>query len=453
MLSAVGFILVIVMVAMVIWGKIALPPILIILPSIAVIVLGLMGYLVPPKAEAAAAMNLLDCFKTLQSYLNTGLTSTLSTAALFTFAVVFFNILGDAGMFDFIVGKIMKYIGNNISLILLMTCLLTAISHLDGSGATTWLITAPTMLPLFKKMRVSPIILMLYVALVSGVENMLPWTSALARVSASTGVEARAIWTALLPAQIIGLVLLFASCFVVGPILKKRGCGMTDEEFAELKSGMLKVNDPVLKVSKGALFFDMAFLVVLVICLLLGWINTNVAFMIGLSIALLVNCKDAKEMTAQIKKHGATALNMVMIIFSIGMLVGVMKDSGMMNAMTDTLVGLMPESMGTHLTFIIALLSVPLSMAVGSDTLYMVMAPIFGNMAIAFGGTMMAGAAACTVGACVAVNLCLVAPTPYLALGLCGVEMKDNLKYCFIPTWILGIFLAIVGAITGAFPF
>lgn len=30
--------------------------------------------------------------------------------------------------------------------------------------------------------------------------------------------------------------------------------------------------------------------------------------------------------------------------------------------------------------------------------------------------------------------------------------MKDNLKFCFIPTWILGIVLAIVGAVTGAFP-
>lgn len=453
MLSAVGFILVIVMVGLVIWGKISLPPILIILPTVAVIVLGLMGYLVPPKAEAAAPMDLLMCFKTLQSYLGTGLSSVLNTAALFTFAVVFFNVLADAGVFDFIVSKVMRLIGNSISLILLMTCLLTAISHLDGSGATTWLITAPTMLPLFKKMKISPIVLLLYIALVSGVENMLPWTSALARVSASTGLEARAIWTALLPAQILGMVLLFASCFLVGPLLKKRGAGMSNEEFALMKADMLKPLDPVLKVSHGVRIFDIIFLVAIVVCLLLGWVNTNVAFMIGLSIALIVNCKDSKEMTSQIKKHGANALNMVMIIFSIGMLVGVMKDSGMMTAMTDTLVGLLPESMGTHLTFILAILSVPLSMAVGSDTLYMVMAPIFGNMAIAFGGTMLAGASACVIGACVAVNLCLVAPTPYLALGLCGVEMKDNLKYCFIPTWGLGIFLAIVAAITGAFPF
>lgn len=92
---------------------------------------------------------------------------------------------------------------------------------------------------------------------------------------------------------------------------------------------------------------------------------------------------------------------MVMIIFSIGMLVGVMKGSGMMEAMTNTLVGMMPESMGKHLSFIIAMLAVPLSMAVGSDTLYMVMAPIFGNMAAAFGGSMMAAACACTIGACV----------------------------------------------------
>jgi CitMHS family citrate-Mg2+:H+ or citrate-Ca2+:H+ symporter len=109
--------------------------------------------------------------------------------------------------------------------------------------------------------------------------------------------------------------------------------------------------------------------------------------------------------------------------------------------------------MGTHLIFLIALISVPLSMVIGSDTLYMVMAPIFAEMSVAFGGTAIAACCACTIGACIAANLCMVAPTPYLALGLAGVEMKDNLKYCFLPTWILGIVLAIVAGITGAIPF
>lgn len=442
MLSAMGFLLVIVMVALIIRGKVALPPILILLPTAIVFILGFAGGQGP-----------VEILKTLKGYMDTGFKSVLNTCALFTFAVVYFNILSDAGMFDAIIAKVMKYIGNNIGVILLMTCFLTAISHLDGSGATTMLITIPTMLPLFKKMKVNPAILVLYVGMVSGVVNMLPWTSALARVSAATGVEARDIWAALLPTQIAGLIICFASCFVVGPFLKKKGFGMSDEEFAQLKQDMLKPADPVLKVSKGVLAADMIITLIMVIAMLMGWINTNLCFMIGLSLALLLNCKGTREMTSQIKKHGATALNMVMIIFSIGLLVGVMKDSGMMSAMTETLMGLVPESLSTHLMFIISLISVPLSMVVGSDTLYMVMSPIFADLSIAFGGTALNAASACVIGACIAANLCLVAPTPYLALGLAGVEMKDNLKTCFVPIWALGIALAIVGAITGAYAF
>ena len=445
MLAAVGFILVIAMVALIIWGRVALPPILILLSTAAVIVLSVTGAL----PDVVGPLGILDALK---GYIGSGANSVLNSVVLFTFAIVYFNILSDAGMFDVIVGAVMKRMGNSVSAILLMTCFLAFISHLDGSGATTMLITIPTMLPLYKKMRVSNVILLGYVGLWSGVENMLPWTSALARVSASTGVDPYELWNALLPVQIVGFILI-ASCFVLGKILKARGCGMPDDEFNAIKSGMGKKDDPVLKVSNTVLYIDMIMTVVMVVAMLLGWLNTNVAFMIFLSFALLLNCHGSKEMTAQIKKHGATALNMVMILFSIGMLVGVMKDTGMMNAMTETLISFVPEAMGSHLTFIIALLSVPLSMAVGSDSLYMIMAPIFGNMAVAFGGTTMHAAGACVIGACIAANLCLVAPTPYLALGLAEVEMKDNLKYLFIPTWILGIVLAIVGAIVGVFPF
>ena len=443
MLATVGFILVIVMVALIIWGKVALPPILILLSTAAVIVLSLTGAL--PDVVGPLA---------ILGYIGTGANSVLNTVVLFTFAIVYFNVLSDAGMFDMIVGAVMKRMGNHVSAILLMTCFLAFISHLDGSGTTTMLITIPTMLPLYKKMRIPNVILLCYVGLWSGVENMLPWTSALARVSASTGVDAYELWNVLLPVQIVGFIILIVSCFVLGNILKAKGCGMSDEEFNLIKSGMGKKEEPVLKVSNTVLYIDMIMTVVMVVAMLLGWLNTNVAFMIFLSFALLLNCPEgARQMTAQIRKHGATALNMVMILFSIGMLVGVMKDTGMMNAMTEALVSLVPEAMGSHLTFIIALLSVPLSMAVGSDSLYMIMAPIFGNMAVAFGGTTMHAAAACVIGACIAANLCLVAPTPYLALGLAEVEMKDNLKYNFFPTWVLGIVLAIAGAIVGAFPF
>ena len=449
MLSAIGFVMVAAMVILIIRGRIALLPILILLPSAAVLILCLAGVLTSADGTAAGMLGYL---KMLKTYLDIGLTSVQNIASLFTFAIIFCGVMGDAGMFDAIVSAIVKRIGNNISLILLMTCILTAVSHLDGSGAATMLITIPTMLPLFRKMKLDPVLLLLYVGLTSGVVNMLPWTSALARVSAATGVNARLIWHTLLPVQISGLAILCGSCFVLGPVLKRKGCGMSDDEFAELKSGLLAPTEHVLNVSRRVLTFDIALNLIIVLSMLLGWVDTNIAFMLGVSVALIVNCSNAKEMTSQIKKHGSTALNMVMVIFSIGMLVGTMKESGMITAMTGTLVGLLPESMGRHLTFLIAMFCVPLSMLLGSDTVYMIMTPIFGEMAVQFGGTVLQACCATVIGSCIAANLCLVGPTPYLALGLAGVEMRDNLKRNFVPTWVFGVVLALMAVAAGAFP-
>ena len=432
MLSVIGFLSVILLVVLLLSGKISLPPVLILLPIIAALVC---GFGIPQIA----------------GFINTGLRSVLNTAALFTFSVIFFNAMGDVGMFDLIVSKLLKVIGNRVPLILLLTCMVAFISHLDGSGATTMLITIPTMLPLFKKMNIKNTMLLFYVGAVSGIVNMLPWTSAVLRLSSSTGLDAYSVYQAVMPVQVVGLIIMFASCFPVGKYLQKKGCGMSDEEFEQIKAGMQK--EAVIPVSRGILIFDMVFTLALIVCMLFGLVSANVGFMLALAIALPINFRNPKEQVAQIKKHGSNALYMIMIIFSIGVLVGIMGDSGMMGAMTDTLIGVMPESLGSHLPFILCVISVPLSMCVGSDAVYMVMAPILGNMTMAFGGTMMQAGTALMIGSCLSANLSLVGPTPYLALGLAECEMKDHLKANFLPTWILGIILAIFAVLFGLFPF
>jgi len=433
MLAAVGFITIIVMVVLMIRGKIALPAILVILPILACFICGF-------------------GMKDIAKFIGSGLTSVLNTAALFTFSVIFFNVLGDVGMFDVIISKVVKLMGNKIELVLLLTCFITTISHLDGSGATTMLITIPTMLPLFKKMKLKPTLLLLLVGLDSGIVNMLPWSSAVMRLCAATSIDPYQTWYTILPVQIIGLVLLWILCFPLGKYLKKKGYGMTDEEFAEMKAGMMKPAE--IKISHGLLTFDMLFTLALIVVMLLGYLSANVAFMIGLAIVLITNFWNRpKDQVAEIKKHGGNALYMVMIIFTIGVLVGVMNGTKMMEAMTQTLLGIMPQSVGKHLPFINGLISVPLSMCVGSDTVYMVMAPILGQMTVAYGGTMTQSGLGLMIGSCIAANLALIGPTPYLALGLAGVEMKDHLKANFLPTWAMGVVLAVIAAIIGVYPF
>ena len=53
-------------------------------------------------------------FDNLATMIETGFKSTAPTAALFVFSVLYFGIMTDAGMFDIIIGKLMKLIGNNV---------------------------------------------------------------------------------------------------------------------------------------------------------------------------------------------------------------------------------------------------------------------------------------------------------------------------------------------------
>ena len=71
------------------------------------------------------------------SLIKGGFGSTGPTAALFVFSVLYFGIMTDAGMFDVIIGKLMKLVKDNVVGVCVMTCIIALIGHLDGGGAST----------------------------------------------------------------------------------------------------------------------------------------------------------------------------------------------------------------------------------------------------------------------------------------------------------------------------
>ena len=432
MLTAIGFLMLLVIVLLLLSGKVSLPPIFVVIPVLACLICGF-------------------ALGDINKFIGTGLSSVLNTVALFTFAVLYFSILNDVGMFDVIVSKLMRFLGNKVELVMWITCLVATISHLDGSGATTMLVTIPMMLPIYKKMKIRPQALLLLAAICSGSMNMTPWCSSVLRLTSATATDAMELWRYVLPLQVVCLVLSYLVVIPLAKIERKNGAGMTNEEFNALKATL---DQPVeTKVSMTIIIFDIVLTLILLIAMLTGVVKSNLGFMMGLAIALVVNFPNPKEQTKKVKEFGGTALNMIMIIFSIGVLVGVLKDSGMMDGMVQTILAVIPESLGSHLTWIVSALSVPLSMFLGSDTVYMAVAPIMANVVTAFGSSVMQLNAAFLIGACLSANLCLVGPTPYLALGLADVDMPSNLKYCF--PWVFGISLivSVLDGIMGVIPF
>ena len=115
--------------------------------------------------------------KEMGDFIKAGVLGVHGTAALFIFSVLFFGIMTDAGMFDKIIGKLMQKVGSNVVGVAVMTCFIAMIGHLDGGGASTFLITVPAMLPIYKKLGMRPTTLMLICVSAMGVMNLLPWAA------------------------------------------------------------------------------------------------------------------------------------------------------------------------------------------------------------------------------------------------------------------------------------
>lgn len=433
MLTIVAFILIILVVFLLLQGKLALPSIFIIFPIIAALICG---------------FNLTQ----ISEFIAGGFSTVLNVAILFTFSIMFFSIMADAGLFDVLVKKITRYLGNNVTVALIITALVACIAQVEGSGSTTMLITIPAMLPIITRMKIRKEAMLLVIFAASGVVNLIPWSSAMVRVSTVTGIEAGTLWKGVLPVQIVALILVFIMVFFVGKYEKKNGAGISNEEFALLKDKLSKQKANI-TVSKKVFIFDVVLLFAVIVALLTEILPANVLFMIGTAIALPVNFPVIKEQKEKMKHYGATAMNMVVTLFSIGVFLGILQNSKMINEMAGTLITIMPEWLGPHIVFMVALFAVPLVMVLGSDTIYFALMPILIELAANYGIGAQTVASGLLVGVNVGVGISLVIATPYLALGLAGVEMRDSVKYCFKWMWPLSIFVVIIAAILGVIPF
>jgi len=265
-------------------------------------------------------------FDNLAAMIKAGFNSTAPTAALFVFSVLYFGIMTDAGMFDVIIGKLMKLIGNNVIGVCVMTCVIALIGHLDGGGASTFCIVVPAMLPIYKKMNMRPTSLLRIAVLAMGVLNLMPWAGPTMRAATVLGMEAGQLWNTIIPIQIFGIVLALAHSVLTGFQEKKRGAGLpagATLDIAESKSEEEK------ELSRPKLFWFNLLLTIAVIAMLIWDVFASyVPFMLGVSIALFVNYGFTAKMHKKIiNLHAGPALMMCSTLMGAAVLMGVLTTS------------------------------------------------------------------------------------------------------------------------------
>ena len=388
-------------------------------------------------------------------FIKEGVKGVHGTAVLFIFSVLFFGVMTDAGMFDKIIGALMKKVGNNVVGVALMTCVIAIIGHLDGGGASTFLITIPAMLPVYKRLHMRRETLLLICVTAMGVMNLMPWGGPTMRAASVIEVEPNDLWFQLVPMQVVGFVLAIGTAIFWGLQEKKRIAKLGDaaaEEAGKYDDSDSGESNTDLARPQNFIFNVILTLAVIIV-LVMDIFPAYYVFMVGCALGILVNYRGKKLHSSIIKSHASAGLSMASTILCAGVFLGVLSKSGIMEKMAVMMANVIPTSLGKFLPVIIGVLSVPLALLFDTDSYFYGLLPVLVSVGNQFGVNPAHIAIAMVVCRNCATFISPVAPATYLGIGLAGVEIKDHIKFCFGWQWGVSIVCLVAGLIMGVIQF
>ncbi|MBQ1490778.1 MAG: citrate transporter [Blautia sp.] len=396
-------------------------------------------------------------FDDIASLVKAGFSSTGPTAALFVFSVLYFGIMTDAGMFDVIIGKLMKLVGNSVIGVTVMTTIIALVGHLDGGGASTFCIVVPSMLPVYKQMHMRRTTLLRVSVLAMGVLNLMPWAGPTMRAASTLGIEAGSLWRTLLPIQIFGIVLALAHAVLAGWQEQKRGAGLNGSLAAQ--DGEEVEEEIEVKAAGGSdlarpkLFIFNILLTLCVIAMLIWDVFPSYfPFMIGVATALFVNYGFTAKMHKKIiNLHAESALMMCSTLMGV-LVKSVGETPSVVTCMSSLITMVLPHALGRHLPIVIGVLSVPLALAFDTDSYFYGMLPVMMGIDEEFGIGALPIAVAMIVCRNCATFISPRVPATLLGVGLAEVDIKDHIKATFGYVWAFSIICMLFAIVLGIMP-
>lgn len=386
----------------------------------------------------------------LGGFMMDGLKGVAPTGIMLTFAILYFSVMNDAGMFDPIVKGIIRFAENDPTKIVIGTGLIAMLAHLDGSGASTFLICIPAMLPIYEQLGIDKKILACMAALGAGTMNFVPWGGPTLRAATSLHLEMKDLFNPVIPALGAGLLSVLLIGFWLGKKEKTRLVGRADKVDRDYD---VNASNEKRELKRPKLFlFNVLLTVASIIFLVKGVIPLPAVFVVALAIALIVNYPDVKTQQERITAHGKAAILMIAIIFAAGIFTGILKSSGMIKEMAEAMVAIVPRRLGGHLPVLTAITSMPASLLFDPDSYYFGVLPVLSSAAEAFKVPGVEIARAAILGQMTTgFPVSPLTASTFLLVGLAGVDLADHQRRTIPLAFLVTVVMTIVAVITGAF--
>jgi citrate-Mg2+:H+ or citrate-Ca2+:H+ symporter, CitMHS family len=406
------------------------------------------------------------------------------TAAMLFFAIIFFGIMIDVGLFDPLVKLILRMVGHDPMRLVVGTAVLAMVVSLDGDGSTTFIIVTSALLPLYLKLGVSPVVLTVVAGLANGAMNILPWGGPTARAAASLGVSPSDVFVPMIPAMIAGLVVVLAFAAHLGYLERRRIGSLELTEMTERTEARVLVGagapasgtaaagggsgrndegdddadwfadglDPKRSTLRPGLFWFNALLTAtLLVVLVLDILPILVLFMVAAAIALVVNFPQVKEQQEAITRHAPSIVSVVAMVFAAAVLTGVFQGTGMVEAMARWLIDIIPPALGPRMAVIAGVLSLPFTFFMSNDAFYFGVLPVLSEAASTYGIAPEEMARASITGQTFHMQSPLV-PAILLLVTLARVPLADHHKKVLWRAAAVSLTMLAIGVLTTAIP-
>ncbi|WP_433798771.1 CitMHS family transporter [Actinomycetospora sp. CA-084318] len=408
------------------------------------------------------------------------------TAALLMFAIIYFGTMIDVGLFDPIVRGILRVVGDDPAKVVVGTAVLAAVVSLDGDGSTTFIITVAAMLPVYRRLGLSPVVLTAVAGVANGVMNIVPWGGPTARAASALKISPSEVFVPMIPSLLGGIATVIVLAYVLG---RRERTRLGADAFAEVRAsvgaervvvggstgttvltppsgtpavgtgggdegqgleGALDPNRPTLR--PRLYWFNAALTVAMLGLLILDVLPIAVLFMIGCGIALVVNFRTVEEQAAELKAHASSVVAVVSMVLAAAVLIGVLDGTGMVDAMARWMVSVIPASFGPFMGVVTALISMPLTFLMSNDAFYFGVLPVLAETAANYGISPAEMARASIVGQPVHMQSPLV-PAILLLVALAKVDLGDHHRKALWMAGLASLAMLVVGVLVGAIPF
>jgi CitMHS family citrate-Mg2+:H+ or citrate-Ca2+:H+ symporter len=431
--------------------------------------------------------------------------SMTSTAALLMFAIIYFGLMIDVGLFDPLVRFILRKLGNDPAKVVLGTAILAAAVSLDGDGSTTFILTTAAMLPVYLRLKMSPVVLTCVAGLANGTMNILPWGGPTARAASALKISVSDVFVPMIPSLIAGLVVVFVFAWLLGlqernrlrtvapeiwasadefdggsfnggssagPSAGPSGFGrgsavptaglptgggsvavlerteeLVDERDTAMADTALDPNRSTLRPKLQ--WFNLGLTVAIMALLVADLVPLPFVFMVGSAIALLVNFPKLKDQGAQLVAHAPSIVAVVSMVMAAAVLTGVLTGTGMVEAMSTWLVQIIPSDLGPFMAIITGVLSIPMTFFMSNDAFYFGVLPVLSETASHYGISAADMARASITGQPFHLQSPLV-PAILLLVSLAKVDLGDHHKKVLWRTAVISLVMLATGVLTGA---